>query len=249
VVLVIDDDPGVLELLTRFLTKERFRVVTAQSGAEGLTRAAELLPTAITLDVVMPGMDGWSVLKSLKSNPVLATIPVILVTMTDDMAKGFALGAADFLTKPIDRARLLTTLEKLRPKGLPGSVLVVEDDPDSRDVLARMLSKEGFRIETANNGREALACVAAAKPDAILLDLMMPEMNGFELLAELRSHPEWRGIRVVVVTAKELTEEDRKLLRGNVEQVFRKGAFGREELLRELRDLLSAHGATTQVVG
>jgi CheY-like chemotaxis protein len=242
-VLAIDDDPAVLELLERFLVKQGFHVVTAEGGADGLQQATELRPSVITLDVVMPGMDGWMVLRSLKASPTLSSIPVILVTMTDDAGKGFALGAADFLTKPIDRARLLGILERVQPLERDAHVLVVEDDPDSRDVLVRMLEREGYRPATAENGREALERVAERTPSIILLDLMMPEMNGFEFLAELRGDPAMRAIPVVVVTAKELTDEDRARLRGHVEQVFRKGAFAREELLDELSDLLGRHAS------
>ena len=242
-VLAIDDDPTVLELLQRFLSKQGFHVATADSGAEGLQQAAELRPNVITLDVVMPGMDGWMVLRSLKASPTLASIPVILLTMTDDAGKGFALGAEDFLTKPIDRARLLAILERVKPMERDAHILVVEDDPDSREVLVRMLEREGYRPATAANGREALARVAERTPAVILLDLMMPEMNGFEFITELRSDPTKRAIPIVVVTAKELSDEDRERLRGHVDQVFRKGAFAREELLHELSDLLGRHAS------
>jgi CheY-like chemotaxis protein len=131
----------------------------------------------------------------------------------------------------------------VQPLERDAHVLVVEDDPDSRDVLVRMLEREGYRPATAENGREALERVAERTPSIILLDLMMPEMNGFEFLAELRGDPAMRAIPVVVVTAKELTDEDRARLRGHVEQVFRKGAFAREELLDELSDLLGRHAS------
>jgi CheY-like chemotaxis protein len=239
-VLVVDDDSAVLELIERFLRREGFDVLTATSGAQGLEMAARLKPDAITLDVVMPGMDGWGVLRKLQEDDRLARIPVIMVTMTDDMGKGFALGATDFLTKPVERARLLTILDRVRAQGRVGSVLVVEDDPSSVEVLTRLLERENCEVRTAGNGLHALRSVAERAPDLILLDLMMPEMNGFELVTALRRNPDWRPIPIVVVTAKELTREDREHLDGHVERIFRKGAIERDELLREIRDLLDA---------
>jgi Amt family ammonium transporter len=239
-VLVIDDDGAVRELIERFLRREGFEVATASGGEEGLEMAARLKPVAITLDVVMPGMDGWAVLRKLQDDDRLAGIPVIMVTMTDDMGKGFALGATDFLTKPVERARLLTILDRVRAQGRVGNVLVVEDDPSSVEVLTRLLQREQCEVRTAGNGIHALRSVAEQAPDLILLDLMMPEMNGFELVTELRRNPAWRPIPIVVVTAKELTREDRAHLDGHVERIFRKGAIERDEFLREVRDLLNA---------
>ena len=238
VVLAIDDDAGVRELLERFLTKEGFRVETAAGGAEGLRLAAQLRPGAITLDVVMPEMDGWEVLRALKGDPELCSIPVIIVTMTDDAGKGLALGAADFLTKPIDRAELLAVLERIGPRGRSADVLIVEDEASSSELLERLLAKEGCRVDVARNGREALARIGVRVPDLILLDLMMPEMNGFEFVAELRREPARRSIPIVVVTAKELTDDDRVNLNGHVARIFKKGAFSRDDLLRDVRDLL-----------
>ncbi|HTM46989.1 MAG TPA: response regulator [Polyangiaceae bacterium] len=237
-ILAIDDDPEVLELLDRFMSKEGYRVIKARGGAEGLKLAAELHPTAITLDVVMPGMDGWAVLRTLKTDPKLSNIPVVIVTMTDDMAQGFALGAAEFLVKPVDRARLLEIVDQAKASTPPTKVLVVEDDPASQEVLQRLLLKAECDVSTATNGVEALKRIEASVPNLILLDLMMPLMDGFELVKKLRADPRWRSIPIVIVTAKDLTDEDRAKLNGHVERVFKKGTFGREELLRELGALL-----------
>jgi CheY-like chemotaxis protein len=237
-VLAIDDDPAVLELLERFLTREGYRVTTARSGAEGLRLAAELRPAAITLDVVMPEMDGWAVLRQLKTNPELAPIPVVIVSMTDDMAQGLALGAAEFLVKPVDRARLLDIVGKVKPASAPARVLVVEDDPASREMLEKLLRNADCLVTSATNGVEALKAVAAATPHLILLDLMMPQLDGFEVVAALRADARWRAIPVVIVTAKDLTDEDRERLNGGVERVFRKGTFSRDDLLREVGGLL-----------
>jgi len=237
-ILAIDDDPAVLDLLERYLTKEGYKVVTAKSGADGLRLAAEIRPTAITLDVVMPEMDGWTVLRTLKDHPELSHTPVIMVSMTDDMAQGFALGAADFLIKPVDRTRLLSIVDKCRSPGSRVRVLVVEDDPASSEMLTRLLGNANCEVAVAGNGVEALREIAAQAPDLILLDLMMPEMDGFQVVAALRSDDRWRSIPVVVITAKDLTESDRNRLNGDVARIFKKGTIARDELLRELGSLL-----------
>jgi CheY-like chemotaxis protein len=239
-VLTIDDDPAVLDLLERCLSKEGYRVVAATSGIEGLRLAAEIRPRAITLDVLMPEMDGWQVLRSLKGDRELSGIPVVIVTMTDDMARGFALGATDFLVKPVDRARLLGVVERLKPATERARVLVVEDDPMSSEMTTRLLKNANCDVAVAKNGVEALKQIETSLPDLILLDLMMPEMDGFEVVARVRHDERWRSIPIVVITAKNLTEEDRARLNGGVAHVFRKGSMARDELLRELRILLAA---------
>jgi CheY-like chemotaxis protein len=200
-VLVIDDDPTVRDLMERFLVKEGFSVVTAGSGVEGLRRAHEARPAAITLDVMMPDLDGWTVLAALKGDPALADIPVILVTILDEKTKGYALGATDYMVKPIDRERLAGVLRTLCGERLTPHVLVVEDDEATRTVIRQTLERAGWSLAEAENGRIALERVAEHRPDVIVLDLVMPEMNGFEFLTALRSNPAWRGVPVVVEEA------------------------------------------------
>ncbi len=236
-VLVIDDEPAVRDLMQRFLTKEGFRVVTAAGGEEGLRRARELRPDAITLDVMMPGLDGWAVLSALKADPAVADVPVIMLTIVDDRNLGYALGAADYLTKPIDRERLVTVLNEHR-RDLP--VLVVDDDADVRQLLRRMLESDGHAVVEAENGRAALGALRAGRPAVILLDLMMPEMDGFEFVAELRRDEAWRSIPVVVITAKDLSHDDRDRLNGHVQKILQKGTHGRDELLADVRELVAA---------
>jgi GAF domain-containing protein/CheY-like chemotaxis protein len=236
-VLVVDDDEAVRELMQRFLGREGFRVVATARGDEALRLAREVAPDAITLDVMMPGMDGWAVLAALKADAATADIPVIMVTIVDDRNLGYALGAADYLTKPIDRERLVAVLARHRPQR---PILVVDDDPDLRELLRRTLEREGYPVLEAADGRSALARIEERLPGLILLDLMMPHMNGFELLTELRARPEWRGIPMVVVTAKDLTPEERQRLNGHVERILAKGALGPEALLAEVRELVAA---------
>jgi GAF domain-containing protein/DNA-binding response OmpR family regulator len=236
-VLVIDDDAAVRDLMARFLGKEGFRVVTAAGGEEGLRLAREIEPDVITLDVLMPGMDGWSVLAALKADAALADIPVVMLTMLDDRNLGYALGAADYLTKPIDRERLVAVLGRHR-RDLP--VLVVDDDADFRDLTRRMLEREGYTVVEAVNGRAALDRLRDTAPGVILLDLMMPEMDGFDFVAAVQANPAWRALPIVVITAKDLAPEDHERLNGYVTRVLQKGALSRDTLLGEVRDLVAA---------
>ena len=241
-ILVIDDDPVWLDLMTRFLSKEGFRVETASDGAEGLRLARDLRPAAITLDVVMPRVDGWAVLTGLKTDPDLANIPVILLTILDNKELGYALGASDYLTKPIDRDRLVAVLKRSLRLDAAGAVLLVEDDEATSQTIRGALETQGHRVTVAANGLLALEQIAKSRPQLILLDLMMPEMDGFEFVVELRKRPEWCSIPIVVITAKDLTAEDRARLR-HVERVLLKGAHNRQELLAEVRRLVSAKPA------
>jgi CheY-like chemotaxis protein len=239
-VLVVDDERGTRELIARGLEKEGFRILSAASGDEALRLAREKKPDVISLDVLMPGMDGWTVLRSLKADPITAPIPVVMVSMLDDRDIGHALGAADYLTKPVDRQKLVSALRRFRRDGTQRPVLVVEDDAPTREVMRRALERDGWAVSEADNGRRGLQNVARQVPDLILLDLMMPEMDGFEFVAELRKSESGRRIPVVVVTAKELSEEDRRRLNGQVRRVLHKGSFSREELSSELRRALES---------
>ena len=239
-ILVIDDEPGARDLVQRVLVKEGYRVETAASGPEGLTLARQIKPLAITLDVMMPGMDGWAVLTMLKADPATADIPVIMVTVVDDKNLGFALGAADYLIKPIEWDRLISVLEKHRRHITGSQVLVVEDDSEAREMLRRAAEKHGWQVVEAENGRVGLERIAAQLPGVILLDLMMPEMDGFTFMEELRRRPDCRHIPVIVVTAKDLTDEDRRRLNGHVIQILQKGGYSPNELLDEVQRVLDS---------
>ncbi len=239
-VLVIDDEAAVRDLMQRFLGKEGFRVVTAHGGEDGLRQARELRPDAITLDVMMPGMDGWAVLSALKADPEVADIPVVMLTIVDDKNLGYALGASDYLTKPIDRERLVTVLKQYRHDG---PVLVVDDDPSVRHLFRRLLEPEGYVVAEAENGRAALERLRDVSPSVILLDLMMPEMDGFDFAAELRRHDVWREIPIIVITARDLSREDHERLNGYVQKILQKGAYGRDQLLAEVRELVATRVA------
>ncbi len=236
--LIIDDDAAARELLEAFFRKEGFAVAVATTGPDGLRMAREVRPAIITLDVMMPGMDGWAVLTQLKADPALAEIPVIMVTIVDDRNLGYALGATDYLTKPVDRDRLATLVRKYRRTSGRDVVLVVDDDAGTRDMLRKTLEKEGWEVAEAENGRVGLVQVARAHPSLILLDLMMPEMDGFAFVTELRKSEVGRPLPVVVLTSKDITPDDRRRLTGSVELILQKGAASRETILSEIRSLL-----------
>jgi CheY-like chemotaxis protein len=238
IVLIVDDEPTVLDLTERFLVREGFSVIKAAGGREGLRLARELHPAAITLDVMMPDLDGWTVLAAIKGDPTLADIPVILMTIVDEKNRGYSLGATDYMLKPVDRERLTGVLRDI--VGLTGRrVLVIDDDEFLRGGLLNVLGREGWVVSGAGNGRVALEQMGETHPDVIVLDLMMPEMDGFEFLDHLRHRAEWREIPVLVITAKELTEEDHRRLNGGVERILQKDAPTRDEMLREVSRTLA----------
>ncbi len=240
VVLVIDDDPMVADLLRRTLVKDGYRVEYAENGEKGLELARQLRPDAITLDVMMPGMDGWQVMTHLKSDPELADIPVILLSIVNDRKTGFALGATEYLTKPFDRERLASVLGRISKRRGSRLALVVDDMADNRELLRSALEGDGWTVEEAGNGREALERLELRRPDAILLDLMMPEMDGIQFVERLRASERNRSIPVLVVTAKEITPADRQRLSGGVQAIMQKGAVDLSEVVSQTRALLTA---------
>lgn len=233
-VLLIDDDLTVHDLVRRFLQKEGFRVVCAPSGAEGLELARKLRPGIIVLDVMMPTMDGWSVLTRLKGDPEVSDIPVVMLTMVDNKEMGFSLGVDDYMLKPIERSGFVSVLRKYCSPQQASTVLVVEDDVTTRELLRASLEKEHFTVIEACNGTEGLQRLAECRPAIILLDLMMPEMDGFQFTHEVRADSQFRDIPILVMTAKDIEADDRARLDGQVSRILQKGACGRDELLAEI---------------
>ena len=243
VVLVIDDDPNALDLLGRSLQGAGVRVVTAGEGQEALNLARTLHPAAITLDVLMPGMDGWAVLGELKADPATRDIPVIMVTMTEDRNLGYALGATEFLTKPVRRDQLVELLDRYAIGSGERQALVVDDKLENRAVLRRVLENEGWRVSEAENGQLALDEVASEPPSLILLDLMMPVMDGFDFVFEMRRREATSEIPIVVVTAKDVTEEDRQRLNGGVVGLIERQGLDHDSLVELLRGHVAASRA------
>jgi PAS domain S-box-containing protein len=243
VVLVIDDDPVARELLFRTLQADGYFVVSAAQGEEALALARQYRPIAITLDLLMPGMDGWSILTAIKSDSQLKDTPVVIVTVLDDTAKsaGIVLGANEFLTKPVDRAVLVRTIGKYRSKSTSvniGPILVVEDDEPTRQMVSRTLQKEGWAVAEAVDGRDAMEAVVVKMPSAIVLDLLMPRMDGFQFVAEFQKLPGGLSVPIVVLTSMTLSNEDRARLRGGVLSILSKGEGSRQELVQQLRKIL-----------
>jgi len=244
-VLVVDDDPSVRGLLTKTLEKEGYRVVSAGNGVEALALAREHRPQAITLDVLMPQMDGWSALKEFKADATLRDIPVIMVSVLNERGMAIPLGAADYVTKPVDRQRLAEILrEHCADDMRSASILVVEDDTATRELLCHSLTGMGYAAFAAVNGRSGLDWLAGhPAPSLILLDLMMPEMDGFEFLRELRKQPAFFDLPVIVVTAKELTPDDVRILRGQTERIIPKDQSYLTELATAVRGRLARQPA------
>ena len=240
-VLVIEDDPVASSLIERILTKEGYRVIKAANGVEGIKLAKEHDPFVITLDVMMPEKDGWSVLTEMKENKVLKEIPVIIISVLDNLDIGYALGAKGYFTKPVQKEQLLNTIESCIPTQAisTGHVLIVDDEKDARDILSKMLTKRGWKSETAKNGKEALDHVREHKPSLILLDLMMPVMDGFTFMKNIRKDEELRKIPVVVVTARDLSVKEAKELNQSVKEIVHKGAYDFDELNSQLIQLVN----------
>jgi CheY-like chemotaxis protein len=242
VVLSIDDDPDVLYLLQENLAEAGYQVIGAHTGDEGVAKARELKPYAITLDIMMPQKDGWQVLYDLKSDPATRDIPVIMLSIVDKKALGYRLGAADYLLKPLEAEAVLNALKRLAH--LNGRaikrLLVVDDDPYVHD-LARQVLGEHYQLDHAPDGVAALEAVQHQRPDAILLDLMMPRLDGFGVIELLQHNPEYGNIPIVVITAKTLTTEEAALLQQNVSHVIQKQGLAGETLLRELQSALNQY--------
>jgi adenylate cyclase len=238
-VLVIDDDPTALDLISGYLREGGFSVITAAGGREGLKRAEEIHPIAITLDVLMPDLDGWAMLGALRANPALAGIPVIMTTIVDERRKGMALGVAGYLTKPIDRDRLIDLLRQYQARARRTHVLVIEDDLTQRERVRSWLEPQYWAVSEAENGLVAIDRLSEEAPDIILLDLMMPEMDGFELIAALQQNPQWRRIPVVVITGLDLSAADRARLNYGVKAILSKGSFDPTQLVELVRQCVA----------
>jgi signal transduction histidine kinase/DNA-binding response OmpR family regulator len=238
-ILVVDDDATSRDLLCRMLRSEGYKVFTAPSGEAGLQAARELQPDVITLDLLMPGMDGWTVLAALKADRSTAHIPVVIATILDDEGLGFTLGAADYIPKPLNRECVARIVKRHLPESGGGNVvLLVEDDPAARDLLARALTREKLHVVEASNGRDALELLDDVRPDLVLLDLMMPGMDGFEFAEHLRARNDQPPIPIIVVTARDLTAEDRARLNGHVHHILQKGRSAQEDVVAEVHRLL-----------
>ena len=245
-ILIIDDDGGGAGVMSLILAKEGYRAVPATNGEDGLRLARETKPALILLDVLMPHVDGWTVLARLKADAQLADIPVVMISVTQDRRFGMTLGAADYLVKPVEQAKLLQTLRKHIGDRGEHSVLVIDDDKTTRDMLRRMLEREAWSVIEAADGREGLAQLGKHRPAAILLDLMMPQMDGFTFLDSLRQRGDETAVPIIVLSAKELSRTELARLENQVQKVIEKGHFSHHQLEQVLHDALASHKLRTQ---
>jgi CheY-like chemotaxis protein len=223
-VLVVEDDPSSQELVVSYLESEGFSVATAANGEEALKLARELSPDVITLDMLLPGKSGWETLHKLRSTPITASIPVIITSVLDEKKMGFALGASDYLVKPVAKEALLQSIRKHVHPSTGGRILVIDDEPRALQVICEMLSASDYTPVRAASGKEALDLLGKSKVDAIILDLLMPEMNGFEVLSRIREMPGRSDTPVIVVTAAELTDQEQRILQEQTDGLLKKGS-------------------------
>ena len=239
-VFVIDDDPAGRELIARMLARHGLRVASADNGADGIERVRELRPDLVLLDVLMPGADGWNVLAQLKADPALAHIPVVMVSVTEHKAMGFTLGAADYLVKPVRNDSLIHAIRRHLGTALPTRpILVIDDDATTRGMLRRQLERQGWRVVEAADGVEGLARVDDVDPAVVLLDLMMPRMDGFGFVQALRERGQADAPPVIVLTAKELSRAEQEELSRCASKVFAKGGYSGGQLEDEVRQALA----------
>jgi CheY-like chemotaxis protein len=234
-VLCIDDDPNMLDLLGRLLRREGLRVAQATSGADALDLARRHPPAVITLDVMMPAMDGWTLLQHIREDPSLQDVPVVMVSMVDhDPGSELVLGASDYLVKPVEADTLVATLRRYLATG-SGTVLVVDDDDDLRELLRRALAGEGWTVHSAPDSDVALQILSEVDPDLVVLDLMMPGMDGFAFVDHVRGQDRWRELPIVVLTAMDLSREQWQALAAHTSQIVPKGDQGLRQVISEVR--------------
>jgi hypothetical protein len=243
-ILIVDDELSARELLSSYLRAEGYRTITARSGEEAVRKAREFRPDAITLDVLMPGKSGWETLHQLKTHPLTASIPVIIVSVVDETKAGFALGAAEYLIKPVSKKVLIEAIRR-HVRSRPGSarILVIDDETETLQLVSEVLKSAEYLPLLAASGREALDILSRTSVDAILLDLLMPEMDGFEVLHRIKADPGLRDIPVFILTAKDLSESEMQLLRTHVDALYFKGTSWRQELLAHLQRAVGAGAA------
>jgi len=242
-ILAVDDDPSVIYVLKKYLEGEGYQVVPAHNGAEAIRLAREVKPFAITLDIMIPGRDGWEVINELKGDPATEHIPIVVISILDNKSLGFSLGVTEYLTKPVERNTVLNALGRLMSPRCIGmdctpNVLLVDDDPIHIMAMKAVLADSGYKVTVAPGGKEAIEVLKEATPCAVILDIMMPEVDGFMVLEELKKRKETRDIPVIILTAKDITDDDKKRLNGSIQDIIGKGNFAHEEVLRDLKNIM-----------
>ena len=238
-ILVVEDDINASELLIITFTKAGYRAVPAYTGKGALALVEKIEPFAITLDIMLPGIDGWEVLNRLKNNPNTYHIPVIVISMVDNKEIGFAMGVVDYFIKPVEKSSLLASLDNLKKtlKVEALKVLVVDDEPNAVEMIAAMIEPDGYGVIRAYGGQEGIDKALSEHPDVLVLDLMMPIVSGFDVISTLKADPGTKDIPIIICTAKELTSDDIKVLKDNVVSIMRKGMFTADDILDEIKKI------------
>lgn len=251
IILAVDDDPSVIYVLKKYLEGEGYQVVPAHNGAEAVRLAKEVKPFAITLDIMIPGKDGWEVINELKGDPATEHIPIVVISFLDNKSLGFSLGATEYLTKPVERDTVLNALGRLMSPRCVGmdctpNVLLVDDDPIHIMAMKAVLADSGYKVTVAPGGKEGIEILKEGTPCAIILDIMMPEVDGFMVLEELKKRKDTRDIPVIILTAKDITDDDKKRLNGSIQDIIGKGNFAHEEVLRDLKNIMERREASDE---
>jgi CheY-like chemotaxis protein len=253
VILVVEDNPQAVDLLTLYLQADGFEVNVAKDGEDGLARARTLRPAAIVLDILLPRLSGWDVLARAKADPAIADVPVVVVSMLDERGKGVALGAADYLVKPVQRDALLATLRRVSGGQIDANgharVLAIDDDPLALELIQAVLRPEGYEVLTASSGHEGIALAEREQPGLIILDLLMPEMDGFAVVERLNAGPATASIPIVILTSRGMDAEERDRLNGHIRYLARKGSFNRGEFVKLVHDLCPTPAASVKIGG
>ncbi len=240
-ILVVEDDRMAADLMTLYLTSAGYNVIVAVDGEEAIKKSKEFRPFLITLDIMLPRKDGWDVLSELKNSQDTADIPVVIVSIIDNKDLGFSLGAAEYLIKPIDRTKLIDTVNACIPAGKGAGrhlkILVIDDEEKAIKYMGAVLENAGFEVVKAYSGRAGINLALNSNPDLIILDLMMPDVSGFDVVEKLRTHPSAKGIPIIICSAKDITPEEKKVLNGNILAIVQKGAHTKEDLLSAIKKI------------
>ncbi len=235
-ILVVDDDPKVIKNISEYLKKSGYDIISTTSGKEAITLAEKYQPYAITLDIIMPEMDGWEVLQKLKLNPKTSDIPVIVISVSNERDTGYALGASGYINKPVDKQVLISEIRKLNEE--PETVMIVDDNELELKHMAEIIEAENIETILAHDGEESIKLIAKKNPDILVLDLLMPGMDGFQVLEQIRKNPETQNLPVIVVTAKDITEDDKMQLSGKVSTLITKSSTTPQDLYKEINRIL-----------
>jgi CheY-like chemotaxis protein len=243
IVLAIDDDPQVISLYERYLNPQGYHVVSLTDPSKAKERVIELKPFVVTLDIMMPNTDGWSVLTTLKSDPATRDIPIVICSIVEQTDKGFNLGAADYLVKPILEEDIVNALTRINNNGNIREILVIDDDPNDLRLIEKILKEDGqFNTTLAEGGRKGWEAINKKSPDAIVLDIFMPDMDGFTILEKLREESALRDIPVLVVSGGGLTNEQQKQLSDYGQRLITKGSLKEDDLISSIEDALKRIG-------